>query len=43
VATAGGEGVIRLFDIRTFKELEPLKGHKDPITGTFAEAPHNTR
>lgn len=34
VATAGGEGLIRLFDIRTFKELEPLKGHKEPITGT---------
>jgi WD40 repeat protein len=33
VATAGGEGLIRLFDIRTFKELEPLKGHKEPITG----------
>lgn len=33
VATAGGEGVVRLFDIRTFKELDTLKGHKDPITG----------
>ncbi|KAJ9110468.1 hypothetical protein QFC19_001594 [Naganishia cerealis] len=35
VATAGGEGLIRLFDIRTFKELEPLKGHKEPITVRF--------
>ena len=29
VATAGGDGLVRLFDIRTFRELEALKGtHK---------------
>ncbi|KAJ9127615.1 hypothetical protein QFC24_001025 [Naganishia onofrii] len=42
VATAGGEGLIRLFDIRTFKELEPLKGHKEPITALAWHPVHNT-
>jgi WD40 repeat protein len=37
VATAGGEGLIRLFDIRTFKELEPLKGHKEPVVASACE------
>jgi polyadenylation factor subunit 2 len=32
VATAGGDGLVRLFDIRTFKELEPLKGHDKEVT-----------
>jgi len=32
VATAGGDGLVRLFDIRTFKELEPLKGHPKEVT-----------
>jgi polyadenylation factor subunit 2 len=27
VATAGGDGLIRMFDIRTFRELDPMKGH----------------
>jgi WD40 repeat protein len=32
VATAGGDGLVRLFDIRTFKELEALKGHPKEVT-----------
>ena len=31
VATAGGDGLIRLFDIRTFRELEPMKGHTKEV------------
>jgi WD40 repeat protein len=32
LATAGGDGLVRLFDIRTFKELEPLRGHGKEVT-----------
>jgi polyadenylation factor subunit 2 len=32
VATAGGDGMLRLFDIRTFKEMEPLRGHEKEVT-----------
>jgi polyadenylation factor subunit 2 len=31
VATAGGDGTIRLFDIRTFRELEAMKGHTKEV------------
>jgi polyadenylation factor subunit 2 len=31
VATAGGDGTVRLFDIRTFRELEALKGHTKEV------------
>lgn len=31
MVTAGGDGMIRLFDIRTFRELEPMKGHTKEI------------
>lgn len=31
VATAGQDSVIRLFDIRTFRELEVLKGHEKEV------------
>lgn len=32
LATAGGDGTVRLFDIRAFKELEPLVGHQKEVT-----------
>jgi WD40 repeat protein len=34
VATAGGDGTVRLFDIRTFRELEALKGHTKEVNCT---------
>lgn len=31
VATAGGGGQVQLFDIRTFRELDSMKGHEQDV------------
>jgi len=31
VATAGGNGQVQLFDIRTFRELDAMKGHTQEV------------
>jgi len=36
VATAGGNGQVQLFDIRTFRELDSMKGHTNEVNCTFA-------
>lgn len=32
IATAGGDGIIRLWDTQTFREVRMLIGHPDPVT-----------
>jgi WD40 repeat protein len=36
VATAGGNGQVQLFDIRTFRELDSMKGHTNEVNCKFA-------
>lgn len=42
VATAGGDGLVRLFDIRTFKELDALKGHEKEVTAVAWHPSHTS-